>query len=158
MIFSLREASSKLNTIRTGKTVVLAGGTFDILHPGHLNYLEKCKERGEILVVCVAGDVRTRKRKGANRPVMQAIHRAQIVASLKIVDFAFISNCKPFSESILLKIMPDVVVTSSNEPSDAVKQHFLEYMRRKHPDISVILIPRVHSALSSSGLIDKLKA
>lgn len=158
MTFSLLGASGQLRTMRAGKTVVLAGGTFDILHPGHLRYLEKCKEHGDILVVCVAGDVRTRKRKGANRPVMPAIYRVEIVAGLKMVDLAFISNRKPFSEPILHRILPNVLVTSSNEPSDAVKRQFREYMKRKHPEMRVILISRVHSTLSSSRLINKLKA
>ena len=155
MVFSLREASRRLRTMRRGKTVVLAGGTFDILHPGHLKYLEKGRMQGDILVVCVSGDTRTRKRKGANRPIIPAIQRAEIVASLKMVDLAFVSNHKPFSEPILHKIMPNVLVTSSNEPSGAVKQQFLEYMKRKHPEIRVTLTARSHVDSSSSKLIKK---
>ena len=155
MAFSLREMLRRLRTMRGRKTVVLTGGTFDILHLGHLKYLERCKEEGDILVVCVAGDARTRKRKGANRPVMPAIQRAEIVASLKMVDLAFVSNRKPFSEPILHTVMPDILVTSSNEPSGAVKQQFLEYMKHKHPEILVTLIPRSHVDSSSSKLIKK---
>ncbi len=158
MAFSLPEMLTQLRAMRRGKTVVLTGGTFDILHLGHLKYLEKCKEEGDILVVCVAGDTRTRKRKGADRPVMPAIQRAEIVASLKMVDLAFVSNRKPFSEPILQRIMPNVLVTSSNEPSGALKQQFLEYMKRKHPEIHVTLTPRSHVDSSSSKLINKLKA
>jgi rfaE bifunctional protein nucleotidyltransferase chain/domain len=143
--------------VRGKKTVVLVGGTFDILHLGHLKYLEKCKKQGDILVVCVAGDARTQKRKGANRPIMPAIQRAEIVASLKMVDLAFVSNRKPFSEPILHSLRPNVLVTSSNEPSGEVKQQFLEYMKRKHPEIRVTLTHRSHSASSSSKLINKLK-
>jgi glycerol-3-phosphate cytidylyltransferase-like family protein len=84
-----------------------------------------------------------------------AVQRAEIVASLKMVDLAFVSNRKPFSERILNSIKPTVLVTSSNEPSGAVKQHFLEYMKRKHPEIKVILSPRSRLASSSSKLIDK---
>ena len=157
MAFSLRETSRRLRTMRRGKTVVLAGGTFDILHPGHLKYLEKCKTQGDILVVCVAGDARTRKRKGPHRPVMPAIQRAEIVANLKMVDLAFVSNRKPFSEPILHELKPNVLVTSSNEPSSAVKQQFLEYMKRKHPEIRIILTPRSHLASSSSSFIIKLR-
>jgi len=158
MAFSLRETSRRLRIMREGKSVVLAGGTFDILHLGHLKYLEKCKMQGEILVVCVAGDARTRKRKGSHRPVMPAIQRAEIVASLKMVDLAFVSNRKPFSETILHELKPNALVTSSNEPSGAVKQKFLEYMKRKHPEIRVNLTSRSHLASSSSRLINKLKA
>jgi cytidyltransferase-like protein len=157
MAFSLRETSRRLRTMRRGKTVVLAGGTFDILHLGHLKYLERCKMQGDILVVCVAGNARTRNRKGPHRPVMPVIQRAEIVANLKMVDLAFVSNRKPFSEPILHELKPKVLVTSSNEPSGAVKQQFIEYMKRKHPEIRIILIPRSHLASSSSSFIIKLR-
>ena len=155
--YSLGKTSKLLRRVRGGKRVVLTGGTFDIIHPGHLKYFARCVDEGDILVVCVAGNARTRRRKGANRPIMPAIQRAEIVASLKMVDLAFVSNRKPFSEPILHKLKPNVLVTSSNEPSGAVKQQFLEYMKRKHPEIRVTLTPRSHSASSSSRFINKLK-
>jgi len=157
MSFSFQNMTRQLARMRRGKTIVLTGGTFDILHHGHLKFLEKCRRQGDILVVCVAGDARTRRRKGANRPLMPATHRAEIVASLKIVDLAFVSNRKPFSEHILRKIMPDTLVTSSNEPSVLTKQQFREYMKREHPEIKVTLIPRSHATSSSSKFLNKLK-
>ena len=157
MTFSLRETSRRVRAIRPGKSVVLAGGTFDIIHPGHLKYLERCRRLGDILVVCVAGDRRTRKRKGVNRPLMPAIQRAEIVQSLKLVDLAFVSNLKPFSEKILRAIRPDVVVTTPNEPSAKSKKQFLNYMKDKHPEIRATLIPRSKTGTSSSRLISKLK-
>ena len=156
MGFTLREASKRLRKMRVGKSVVLAGGTFDILHPGHLKYLDRCRAQGDILIVCVSGDARTRKRKGVHRPVMPAIQRAEIVASLKLVDLVFVSNLKPFSDSILQSIRPNVLVTSSNEPSKAVKEQFRQQMRRKHPEIKVILVSRSDWAASSSSLVSRL--
>ena len=156
MRFTLREVSRRLRKTSVGKTVVLAGGTFDILHPGHLKYLDRGRAEGDILVVCVSADARTRKRKGADRPLMPAIQRAEIVASLKMVDLVFVSNLKPFSESILQSVRPNVLVTSSNEPSKAVKEQFRQQMRRKHPEIKVILVPRSHWSASSSSLISRL--
>jgi len=156
MRFTLREASRRLRKIRGGKTVVLAGGTFDILHPGHLKCLHRCRAEGDILVVCVSGDARTRKRKGVDRPVMPAIQRAEIVASLKMVDLVFVSNLRPFSDFILQSIRPNVLVTSSNEPSRAIKEQFRQQIRRKHPEIKVVLVPRSHWAASSSSLISRL--
>jgi rfaE bifunctional protein nucleotidyltransferase chain/domain len=143
--------------MRGRKRVVLAGGTFDILHVGHLKYLAKCKEQGDILVVCIAGDARTRRRKGLNRPIIPAIQRAEIVANLKMVDFAFISNSKPFSEQILHSLKPNVLVTSCNEPSSALKQQFMEHMYREHPEMKLILTRRSDTTLSSSKLIKKMR-
>jgi len=157
MPFSLRETSRRLRAIRPGKSVVLAGGTFDIIHLGHVRYLERCRKLGDILVVCVAGDRRTRRRKGKNRPLKSAVQRAEIVQSLKMVDLAFVSDLKPFSETILQAIKPDVVVTTPNEPSGEVKHQFLNYMKHKHPEVRVRLIPRSQTGTSSSKLINTLK-
>ena len=89
--YSLAKASKLLRMVRGGKKVVLTGGTFDIIHPGHLRYLARCLDEGDILVVCVAGDVRTRRRKGSGRPLLSATQRAKIVSSLRMVDLALLS-------------------------------------------------------------------
>jgi len=154
--FSLGKTSKLLRRVRGGKRVVLTGGTFDLIHPGHLRYLGKCVDEGDILVVCVAGDTRTRRRKGLGRPLLSATQRAKIVSSLRMVDFVFVSNRKPFSESILKQISPNVIVTSSNEPSLRIKQNFRKYMQQRYPKVSVVLIHRPSSSWSSSSLIKSL--
>lgn len=155
-VHSLGETTENLGAVRAGKRVVLAGGTFDIIHPGHLNYLAKCRSKGDILVICVAGDARTRRRKGPSRPLLPAIQRAKMVSNLKMVDFAFVSNSSPFDETILGKISPDVIVTSSNEPSPIIKRNFQKYMRQKHPEIKLVLTRRPSSSWSSSALIKSI--
>jgi cytidyltransferase-like protein len=154
--YSLGKTSKLLRMVRGGKRVVLTGGTFDIIHPGHLRYFARCVDEGDILVVCVAGNARTRRRKGSGRPLLSAFQRAKIVSSLRMVDFVFVSNRKPFSESILRQISPDVVVTSSNEPSPTVKHNFRKYMQQRYPKVSVVLIHRPRSSWSSSSLIKSL--
>ena len=154
--YSLGKTSKLLRRVRSGKKVVLTGGTFDILHPGHLNYFARCVDEGDILVVCVAGDARTRRRKGPGRPLLSATQRAKIVSSLRMVDFVFVSNRKPFSESILRQINPDVIVTSSKEPSPRIKSNFRRYMQQRYPKVRVVLIHRPRSSWSSSSLIKSL--
>lgn len=158
LTFSLSEVLRRLRIMRGQKRIVLAGGTFDILHVGHLRYLEECKKQGDILVVCVAGDARTRRRKGPDRPIIPAIQRAEIVANLKMVDFVFISNSKPFSESILRSVNPNVLVTSSNEPSREMKQEFQKYMHQRHPKIELVLTHRFNTTSTSSRIIKKIRA
>jgi len=155
-IYSLKETAKNLRAVRAGKKVVLAGGTFDIIHPGHLKYLTRCRSKGDLLVVYVAGDARTRRRKGSTRPLLPAIQRAKLVSHLKMVDFAFISNSSPFNETILRNIRPDIIVTSSNEPSRIVKRNFQRHMRQKHPAIKVVLVRRPSSSWSSSALIKSI--
>ena len=151
--YSLGKTSRLLRRVRGGKRVVLTGGTFDIIHPGHLKYFARCLDEGDILVVCVAGDARTRRRKGPGRPLLSATQRAKIVSSLRMVDFVFVSNRKPFSESIPRQIRPDVVVSSSNEPSLRIKHNFRKYMQQRYPKINVVLVHRPSSSWSSSALI-----
>lgn len=145
-----------LEAVRAGKKVVLAGGTFDIIHPGHLIYLKQCRAAGDLLVVYVAGDNRTRRRKGPTRPIFPAIQRVKLVSNLKMVDLAFVSDSRPFSEAILRKVKPDVIVTSSNEPSRIVKHDFQREMRERHPEIKVVLIRRPRLSWSSTSLVKSL--
>ena len=73
-----------------GKRVVLANGCFDILHVGHVRYLEDAKRHGDLLVVAVNSDSSVKKLKGPERPYMPDVERAEIVAALGCVDYVFI--------------------------------------------------------------------
>ena len=74
--------------------VVLTSGTFDLLHVGHLNYLEKVKEHGDVVVVLLSGDQRVKSRKGSKRPIINESERARVLDNLKIVDYVFIDPSK----------------------------------------------------------------
>ena len=69
-----------------GRTVALANGCFDVLHVGHVRYLEGAREEADVLVVGVNGDGSVRRLKGEGRPVMPAEDRALVVAALRAVD------------------------------------------------------------------------
>ena len=90
-----------------GARVVLANGAFDMLHVGHLRYLQGAREHGDILVVAVNSDASVRAAKGAGRPVVPEAERAELVASIVGVDWVTI-----FSESTVTEIIrtlkPDV--------------------------------------------------
>ena len=157
--FSLESARRKLQKIRKGKKVALAAGTFDILHPGHLDYFEWAKRHGDVLVVCVVGDKRTRRRKGTGRPIVKEEWRALMVSSLKPVDVVFISDRRPFEEEIIRAIGPDVVVTPGDEPSKEKKAAFESYFRTANPDIELVMKNRTAFRRKSStrGIIAKVK-
>ena len=105
------------------KKIVLTSGTFDLLHVGHLNYLQKVKEHGDIVVVLLSGDQRVRARKGSKRPIINEGDRARILYSLKIVDYVFIDPSKmrpdetdPIHTELLQKLNPDFYVTDGPDP------------------------------------------
>lgn len=88
-------------------TTVLAFGTFDLLHPGHIAYLRYAKRQGEILIVIIARSISVKKTKGA-KPLFSEKDRRRMVASLQVVDRAILGDTKDHYKSIE-KIRPDVI-------------------------------------------------
>src|SRR5437588_3833126 len=86
---------------QAGARIVLANGCFDILHVGHVRYLEGAKALGDLLVVGVNSDAQVEKLKGQGRPLMPQNQRAEMVASLEAVDYVVIFD-EPTVEQLLL--------------------------------------------------------
>jgi rfaE bifunctional protein nucleotidyltransferase chain/domain len=114
----LRKAADKIGTLeevagrveearRAGKSVALANGCFDVLHVGHVRYLEGARAEADVLVVGVNADASVRRLKGEGRPVQPAEDRALLVAGLRSVDQVVV-----FAEDdvgrLLLTLRPDV--------------------------------------------------
>ena len=90
-VLTLPQASALRESFRSQKrNLLLANGIFDLLHAGHLDYLEKARALGEALFVGVNGDDAARKLKGAGRPIVPAAERARLVAALSCVDAAVV--------------------------------------------------------------------
>lgn len=108
-----------------GKRIVLAGGCFDILHTGHIAYLTKAKEQGDILMVLLENDETIRKIKGKNRPFHAQKDRAAILASLEVVDYIVLL---PFMENdanydkLVISLKPDIIAATKGDPQEANKQ------------------------------------
>ncbi len=97
-----------LEDLRSGdRKVVLANGCFDIIHVGHVRYLEEAAEHGDILVVAINDDGSTRRLKGEGRPVMRAVERAEILSAMRFVDYVLIFE-EDTVDSVLRKLRPDV--------------------------------------------------
>src|SRR5215217_8094753 len=84
-----------------GARIVLANGCFDVLHVGHIRYLEGAKALGDVLVVGVNADIQVREQKGENRPLVPERERAELIAALRAVDFVTIFT-EPTVEALLL--------------------------------------------------------
>ena len=86
-VLSRREAAETAERLRLeGKTLVFANGAFDLLHVGHIRYLESARREGDFLLVAVNSDASVRQLKGEGRPVVPEGERAEIVAALRCVD------------------------------------------------------------------------
>ncbi len=87
-IVKIDEATKIARKLRDqGKTLVLGGGCFDIIHPGHLIYLEKAREQGDVLIVALESDSNVRRLKGDKRPVNNQQQRARQLTGLSFVDY-----------------------------------------------------------------------
>lgn len=106
---------------REGKTLVHCHGCFDIVHPGHIRYLEFAKRQGDVLIVSLTGD--SEISKGDHRPYIPQELRAESLAALVFVDYVYI-NPEPTSERLLEELRPDVYV-KGREYEDSTDRGFL---------------------------------
>src|SRR5881409_1135295 len=92
---------------RKGSRIVLANGCFDVLHVGHVRYLEAAKALGDLLIVAINSDQQARRLKGDDRPLMAQDQRAELVAALEAVDFVTIFE-EPTVTELLLALKPNI--------------------------------------------------
>lgn len=100
---------------KQGKVIVLAGGCFDLLHPGHVIFLERAKKSGDILVILLESDEKIKAVKGINRPVHNQHERAVVLSALRSVDYiVMLPIFKKDSdyEQLVLQIKPDIIAAT----------------------------------------------
>ena len=102
------ELLKKIQSIRAGKKIVFTNGCFDLLHVGHVRYLQAAKALGNFLVVALNSDVSVKKLKGPSRPVQSENDRAEILAALGCVDFTLLFD-EETPERLIQLIRPDIL-------------------------------------------------
>ena len=109
-LLSQRDMQKKVKELQeSGKKVVFTNGVFDILHVGHLTYLEEARELGDVLIVGVNSDRSVKTNKGDKRPINSEKNRAEMLLGLKFVDFTVIFDEKT-PENLLDLLKPDIHV------------------------------------------------
>lgn len=104
---------------RNAKRIVLAGGVFDILHFGHVEFLRKAKALGDILVVALESDANVKRLKGSRRPIQSQDRRRKILESLRFVDKVIILKDKMTDadyRALVNKVRPSVVAVTAGDP------------------------------------------
>jgi rfaE bifunctional protein nucleotidyltransferase chain/domain len=104
-----------------GRKIVLANGVFDLLHVGHVRYLEAAGRLGDVLVVAVNSDASTRAYKGPTRPVVPEAERAELIAALECVDHVIIFE-EPNVAEVLRRLRPDVHAKGTDYTVDTVPE------------------------------------
>lgn len=114
VVFTLNQLY-KLKKNAVGQKVVLVGGCFDVLHPGHLIFLERAKKEGDLLVVLLESDEKIRVLKGEKRPIHTQADRAKVLSDIKFVNFVILlSYLKKESDydEVVKKISPTVIAVT----------------------------------------------
>jgi rfaE bifunctional protein nucleotidyltransferase chain/domain len=136
---------------RYGETVVFTNGVFDLLHVGHLDYIEQAQALGDYLIVGVNGDNSAYRLKGFGRPIVPAEERARLLAALEPVDSAVIFK-QDTAEQLVEALRPDIYAkggdwSSHNPPpeSAAVEAYGgrVQYLRYTPDHSTSILIQRI---------------
>jgi rfaE bifunctional protein nucleotidyltransferase chain/domain len=112
-----REYAAAMRT--QGRQVVFTNGVFDILHPGHVRYLQQARALGDVLIIGLNADASVRRNKGPQRPINHEQERAEILAALECVDCVVIFSEDTPAE-IIKAIQPDILVKGADWAEDAI--------------------------------------
>lgn len=104
-----------------GKRIALANGVFDLLHVGHVRYLEGAKALADVLVVAVNTDRSTRANKGPSRPVIHEAERAELVAALACTDFVVLFD-EPDVRAVIRALKPEVQVKGTDYTPESIPE------------------------------------
>ena len=126
-----------------GRTVALANGCFDLLHVGHVRYLEAAAAEADRLIVAVNDDPSVAELKGAGRPILPASDRAELVAALRGVDYVVVFG-DPNVERLLLLLKPDVHCKGTDYTVESVPERaiVLQYGGRT----AIVGDPKTHAS------------
>ena len=101
------------------KTIVFTNGCFDILHAGHVTYLQKAKALGDVLILGLNSDASVRQIKGKKRPVIPQEHRSVVLSALASIDHIVLFD-EPDPEQLIKAVCPDILVKGADWPEDQI--------------------------------------
>jgi D-glycero-beta-D-manno-heptose 1-phosphate adenylyltransferase len=134
-----------------GKRIVFTNGVFDLLHPGHLRYLQQARELGDILIVGVNSDRSVRANKGPGRPITPELERVEILEALKCVDAVVVFD-EETPHDVIAALQPDVLVKGADWAENAIVGRDIVEARGG----VVVRIP-VETGYSTTGLIQRIR-
>lgn len=134
-----------------GRQVVFANGAFDLLHAGHVRYLEAARREGDWLVVAVNSDASVARSKGPGRPIVPAAERAEIVAALGSVDAVVVFE-EDSPGALLDELKPDVHAKGTDYTSDTVPER--DVVSRHGGRTAIVGDPKDHA---TTDLIERIR-
>lgn len=134
-----------------GRKIVFTNGVFDLLHPGHLRYLQAARSHGDVLIVGLNSDASVRRNKGPDRPINPELERAEVLAALSCVDAVSIFD-EDTPADIIGRVQPDVLVKGADWPADQIVGRDTVEARG-----GVVIREPIESGYSTSAIIDKVR-
>jgi len=127
---------------RHGRTVVFANGCFDLIHVGHVRYMQSAKARGDILILALNSDASVRAIKGQGRPLQSEAARAEIVGSMECVDYVLIFD-DPTVDQLLDELRPDIHAKGTDYTAESVPER--ETVRSYGGRVAIVGDLKTHS-------------
>ena len=137
---------------RAGRTIAFANGCFDLLHVGHVRYLQAAAAEADVLVVAINDDATVATLKGQGRPILPALERAELVAGLRGVDYVVIFP-EPTVSPLLLALKPDVHCKGTDYTAETVPER--ETVRGYGGRVAIVGDPKDHS---TRDLLSRIRA
>ena len=136
---------------REGRTIVFTNGVFDLLHPGHVRYLQEARALGDALIIGLNADASVRRNKGRERPLNPEAERAEVLLALACVDAVVIFG-EDTPADIIRAVQPDILVKGADWAADAIVGRDTVEARGGR----VVRIP-VEQGYSTTGIVDKVR-
>ena len=150
-IVTLKKLIQIVNKLKKqNKKIVTTNGVFDILHLGHINYLEEARKLGDALIVGVNTDASVKRNKGDKRPINDENSRIGVLAGLASVDYVFLFNEKN-PKKWVEKIKPDIHVKAGD-----YKMHQIIEKDAVEENGGKVIIAKMQNGYSTTGLINKI--
>ena len=151
-VLSRDQAVDLVTRLRASATrIVFTNGVFDLLHPGHVRYLQGARAHGDVLIVGLNSDVSVRRNKGEKRPVNPETERAEALAALACVDVVVLFN-EETPAAIIHAVQPDVLVKGADWPADQIVGRETVEARGGR-----VIRVAVEPGYSTSSLIDRIR-
>ncbi len=152
-MFTLPDTLAAVRHWRDGqKIVVFTNGVFDILHPGHVRYLDEARRLGDVLVVAINSDESVRANKGPRRPINSEAERAEVLAALACVDAVVVFDA-PTPHAVIAAIQPDVLVKGADWAADAIVGRDIVEARGGR-----VVRVKIEDGFSTTAIIEKIRA
>jgi D-glycero-beta-D-manno-heptose 1-phosphate adenylyltransferase len=149
---TVQDAVASVERLRaTGKIVVFTNGVFDLLHVGHLRYLQQARALGDALIVGLNSDRSVRANKGAGRPITPEAERAEILSALACVDGVVVFD-EDTPHEIIAALQPDVLVKGADWAADAIVGRDVVEARGGR----VVRVP-IEAGHSTTALVEKIR-